>query len=45
LDRRYRDDLFLGATVRDGDEVEVSGGSTEDAWRVMAESLAAIWGG
>jgi hypothetical protein len=39
--RRYRDDLILRATGPDGDEIEVSGGSTEDAWQAMAEELAA----
>jgi len=39
--RRYRDDLILRATGPDGDEVGVSGGTTEDAWRGMAEQLAA----
>jgi hypothetical protein len=39
--RRYHDDLILRATGSDGDEVEVSGGTSEDAWRAMAEQLAA----
>ena len=40
--QRYRDDLILRATGPNGDEIEVSGGTTEDAWRAMAESLAAL---
>ena len=39
--RRDRDDLVLRATGPEGDEIEVSGGSTEEAWRAMAEQLAA----
>ena len=39
--RRYRDDLILRATGPDGSELEVSGRSTEEAWRTMAEQLAA----
>jgi hypothetical protein len=39
--RRYRDVLILRATGPDGDEIEVSGESTEEAWRAMAEELAA----
>ena len=40
--RRYRDDLILRATGPLGDEIEVSGGNDEDAWRAMAEQLAAL---
>ena len=39
--RRQGDDLILPATGTDGDEIEVSGRTTEEAWRAMAESLAA----
>jgi len=42
--RRCHDDLILRATGPEGDEVEVSGGTTEDAWRAMAEQLAARGG-
>ena len=40
--RRLGDDLILRATGPDGDEIEVSGRTTEEAWRAMAESLAAM---
>ncbi len=40
--RRQGDDLILRATGPDGDEIEVSGNTTEEAWRAMAESLAAL---
>jgi hypothetical protein len=39
---RQRDDLILRASAPDGDEIEVSGRTPEDAWRAMAESLAAL---
>ena len=39
--RRDHEDLVLRATGPDGDEIEVAGRTTEDAWRAMAESLAA----
>jgi hypothetical protein len=34
------EDLILRARLG-GDEVEASGGTTEDAWRAMAQELAA----
>jgi hypothetical protein len=40
--RRQGDELILRATGPDGDEIEVSGRNTEEAWRAMAESLAAM---
>ena len=40
--RRERDLLILRATGPRGDEIEVSGATTEEAWRTMAESLAAL---
>jgi hypothetical protein len=40
--RRQGDDLILRASGPDGDEIEVSGRTAEDAWRAMAGSLAAI---
>ena len=40
--RRERDDLVLKATSAKGDEIEVSGPTAEEAWRTMAESLAAL---
>jgi hypothetical protein len=39
--RRDHGDLILRATGPDGDEIEVAGRTTEEAWRDMAESLAA----
>jgi hypothetical protein len=36
------DDLILRATGPNGDEIEVSGRTSEEAWRAMAESLAAM---
>ena len=40
--RRERDDLILRATGPEGDEIEVAGATAEEAWRAMAESLAAL---
>ena len=40
--RRDHDDLVLRATSAEGDEIEVSGPTAEEAWRAMAESLAAL---
>jgi hypothetical protein len=40
--RRQGDDLILQAIGPDGDENEVSGRTTEEACRAMAESLAAL---
>jgi hypothetical protein len=40
--RRDCDDVVLRATGPEGDEIEVSGATTEEAWRAMAESLAAL---
>ncbi len=39
--RRERDDLILRATGPEG-EIEVAGATAEEAWRAMAESLAAM---
>ena len=43
--RRQGDDLILRATGPDGDEIEVLGHTSEEAWRAMAESLAALGDG
>ncbi len=40
--RRDGDDLVLRATSSNGDEIEVAGATAEDAWRAMAEQLAAL---
>ena len=40
--RRQGDDLILRATGAEGDEIEASGRTTEEAWRAMPESLAAL---
>ena len=40
--RRDHDDLVLRATSAEGDEIEVAGATAEEAWRAMAESLAAL---
>ncbi len=39
--RRDHEDLVLRATGPDGDEIEVAGRTTAEAWTAMAESLAA----
>jgi hypothetical protein len=39
--RRDHEELVLRATGPDGDEIEVAGRTTAEAWTAMAESLAA----
>ena len=43
--RRDRDDIVLRATSAEGNEIEVPGSTGEEAWRAMAESLAALGNG
>jgi hypothetical protein len=43
--RRQGDDLILRATGPDGDEIELSGRTAEEAWRAMAESPTALGAG